>query len=176
MVKDICDTCRVCRLWTRPGPKSMTVSRLSTAFNEMVQWDILFIGEVMVAHLIDEATRWSVLHILDQKTAIAIITGITDRWISPHGPMQILIADIEGGLHGEHANQWMDRWGIQMKAKEEGAHAQMVERHHDLVRKIIHRVRSQLDEEGIEMPLNIIVAECALVKNLLISVAGFSPY
>ena len=86
MVKDICDTCRVCRLWTRPGPKSMTVSRLSTAFNEMVQWDILFIGEVMVAHLIDEATRWSVLHILDQKTAIAIITGITDGWIRPHGP------------------------------------------------------------------------------------------
>ena len=142
----------------------------------MVQWDILYIGDQMVAHLIDEATRWTVLHILDRRLAIVIITGITNGWIRPHGPMKLLIADIEGGLHGEEASQWLDRWGIQMKAKEEGSHAQLVERHHDLARKIIHRVRCQLDEEGIAMPLEIVIAECALIKNLLITVAGYSPY
>ncbi|CAK0800860.1 unnamed protein product [Prorocentrum cordatum] len=176
LVKEICDTCRVCRLWTRPGPKSMTISRLATGFNEMVQWDILYIGEQMVAHMIDEATRWTVLHILDRKTAIMIIAGITQGWLRPHGPMKLLIADIEGGLHGEEAYQWLDRWGIEMKAKEEGSHAQLVERHHDLVRKIIHRVQAQLAEEGIVMPLEIVIMECALIKNLLITVAGYSPY
>ncbi|CAK0852886.1 unnamed protein product, partial [Prorocentrum cordatum] len=176
LVKEICDTCRVCRLWARPGPKSMTVSRLATGFNEMVQWDILYIGEQMVAHMIDEATRWTVLHILDRKTAIMIIAGITQGWLRPHGPMKLLIADIEGGLHGEEAYQWLDRWGIEMKAKEEGSHAQLVERHHDLVRKIIHRVQAQLAEEGIVMPLEIVIMECALIKNLLITVAGYSPY
>ena len=142
----------------------------------MVQWDILFIGDVMVAHLIDEATRWSVMHILERKTALMIIAGITTGWLRPHGPMKLLVADIEGGLHGEEANQWLDRWGIEMKAKEEGSHAQLVERHHDLARKIIHRVRGQLEEEGIVMPMEIVIAECALIKNLLITVAGFSPY
>ena len=118
LVKEVCDTCRVCRIWTRPGPKSLTISRLATGFNEMVQWDILFIGDQMIAHLIDEATRWTVLTVLDRKTAIMIIAGITSGWIRPHGPMKLLVADIEGGLHGEEAYQWLDRWGIQMKAKE----------------------------------------------------------
>ena len=86
--------------------------------------------------------------------------------------MKLLIAHIEGGLHGEEANQWLDRWGIEMKAKEEGSHAQLVERHHNLARKIIHRVRGQLDDEGIAMPLEIVVSECALIKNILITVAG----
>ncbi|CAK0897272.1 unnamed protein product [Prorocentrum cordatum] len=176
LVKEICDTCRVCRMWTRPGPKSMTVSRLATGFNEMVQWDILYIGDQMVAHMIDEATRWTVLNILDRKAAITIIAGITNGWIRPRGPMKLLIADVEGGLHGEEAYQWLDRWDIEIKAKEEGSHAQLVERHHDLARKIIHRVRSQLEQEGIAMPLEIVIAECALIKNLLITVAGFSPY
>ncbi|CAK0801133.1 unnamed protein product, partial [Prorocentrum cordatum] len=176
LVKEICDTCRVCRLWARPGPKSMTISRLATGFNEMVQWDILYIGEQMVARMIDEATRWTVLYILERKTTIMIIAGITQGWLRLHGPMKLLIADIEGGLHGEEACQWLDRWGIEMKAKEEGSHAQLVERHHDLVRKIIHRVQAQLAEEGIVMPLEIVIMECALIKNLLITVAGYSPY
>eukprot|EP00959_Pyramimonas_sp_CCMP1952_P161891 3384939-Pyramimonas_sp.AAC.1 len=74
----------------------MTISRLATGFNEMVQWDILYIGEQMVAHMIDEATRWTVLYILERKTAIMIIAGITQGWLRPHGPMKLLIADIEG--------------------------------------------------------------------------------
>jgi len=48
MVKQIVDTCRVCRMWTRPGPRSMTTTRLATGFLEIVQWDILFVDEIMV--------------------------------------------------------------------------------------------------------------------------------
>ncbi|CAK0838336.1 unnamed protein product [Prorocentrum cordatum] len=156
-------------------PKSMALSRLATGFTVMVQWGTLYIGEPMVAHMI-EATRWTVLYILDRKTAIMIIAGITGGWIRPHGPMKLLISDIEGGLHGEEAPQWLDRWGIEMKAKDEGSHAQLVKRHHDLTRKFIHRARGQLAEEGIVMPLEIVIAECALIKNLLITVVVFSPY
>eukprot|EP00959_Pyramimonas_sp_CCMP1952_P457937 9475783-Pyramimonas_sp.AAC.1 len=80
----------------------MALSRLATGFTVMVQWGTLYIGEPMVAHMI-EATRWTVLYILDRKTAIMIIAGITGGWIRPHGPMKLLISDIEGGLHGEEA-------------------------------------------------------------------------
>ena len=37
-VNGIVDSCRVCRMWTRPGPRSMTITRLATGMNQMVQW------------------------------------------------------------------------------------------------------------------------------------------
>ena len=56
-VKEIVDTCRICRLWWRPTPKSMTNVRLAKAFNHIVQWDILFHRRIMISHCIDEAIR-----------------------------------------------------------------------------------------------------------------------
>jgi len=90
--------------------------------------------------------------------------------------MAVLVTDQERGLASEEAAQWLDRWGIQLKTKEPGAHAQIVERHHELLRKLVQRVKAQLREEGITMPIEIVVAECFIIKNLLLSVGGGSPY
>ena len=60
LCKEIVETCRSCRMWARPGPRSITTSlRLAQAFNEIVQWDILFHRDIMISHLIDEAIRWT---------------------------------------------------------------------------------------------------------------------
>ena len=40
LVKEIVDTCRICRMWARPLPKFLTTVRLATDFNQVVQWDI----------------------------------------------------------------------------------------------------------------------------------------
>ena len=42
LIKDVVDTCRICRCWTKPTPKSLAPTRLSTELNHAVQWDILF--------------------------------------------------------------------------------------------------------------------------------------
>ena len=93
----------------------MTTTRLATGFLNIVQWDILFVDEIMVSHCIDEATRWSAGGILEQKSAVKIIEAITEHWIRPYGPMKLLITDQEDGLTGEEAAQWLDRWSIQIK-------------------------------------------------------------
>ena len=67
MVKEIVNPCRVCRMWTRPRPKSMTITRLATGFNEAVQWDILFFEGDMISDWIGEAIRWSAGSILARK-------------------------------------------------------------------------------------------------------------
>eukprot|EP00959_Pyramimonas_sp_CCMP1952_P052880 1105928-Pyramimonas_sp.AAC.1 len=59
MAHDIVDTCRACRMWQRPAPKNMPTMRLSLTFNEYVQVDLLFVGELIVVHLIDECLRFS---------------------------------------------------------------------------------------------------------------------
>ena len=165
-------------MWARPSPKSITATLwLASAFNEVVQWDILFHRTLMISHLLDEAIRFCAASSLADKTAASIIAAITVDWLRPLGPMRVLVADQEGGLMSDEAAQWMDRWQIQLRSKEPGAHAQMVERHHDILRRLLLRVESQLTEEGIgNVPLEMIVAECCLAKNLLISIGGYSPY
>ena len=66
LVKEIVDTCKICRMWTRPGPKSMTSTRLVTSSNNVVQWGILFHRRPMISHIMDECIRFaagSIFHV-----------------------------------------------------------------------------------------------------------------
>ena len=63
-----------------------------------------------------------------------------------------------------------------MKTKAPGEHAQMVERHHELLRRLLLKVEAQLHEEGVRVPFEVIVAECFLAKNVMVTVAGQTPY
>ena len=93
MVKEIVDSCRICRLWWRPTPKSMTHVRLAESFNRVIQWDILFHKRVMISHCIDEAIRWSAGSILPDKTSESLIRAITNDWIRQHDAPELIIAD-----------------------------------------------------------------------------------
>ena len=153
----------------------MTTTRLATGHNEILEWDILFTGKMMVSHCIDEATRWPG-GMLESKAVEESIKAITMFWIWPHEPMQLLVTNQESGSTGESATQCLDRWSIQLKTKETGAHVQLVERHYDLLRKLVPKVRAQFAEERAEISLEMIVAERLIIKNFMISAGGFSPY
>ena len=175
LVKDIVDTCRICRVWQRPQPKSMTTTRMARDFNDIVQWDILFVRRYLISHLLDEAIRWTAAVTMPDKFATSIIEAIATTWIRPYGPMRVLIADGESGLASEETAQWLDRVNVELKTKAPGEHATMVERHHELLRRIILRTEAQVKEEGITVPFSVIIAECVLAKNTLTAVAGQTP-
>ena len=86
LIKDTVDTCRICRAWQRPTPKSMTSVRMARDFNHLVQWDILFHRRIMISHLLDEAIRLSVGSILADKTPASIISSVANNWIRQIGP------------------------------------------------------------------------------------------
>ena len=69
LAQSVVDTCRVCRLWQRPGDKAIASSRLSLEFNASVQCDLLFWGEVVVLHMCDECTRFSMAQRVSGKKA-----------------------------------------------------------------------------------------------------------
>ena len=79
----------------------MTIMRLATGMNEMVQWDILFVDDFLISHLVDEATRWCAGSVLPDKDATSIIKRITSDWFRPLGPMMLLVTDQEPALMGE---------------------------------------------------------------------------
>ena len=102
--------------------------------------------------------------------------SVTTDWHRPFFAVRVLIADGESGFTTEEVSQWFDRWQIQLKTKAPDEHAQMVERHHELLRRLILKVETQLDQEGASVPLDVIVAECFLAKNIMVAVAGQTPY
>ena len=106
----------------------------------------------------------------------SILEAIATMSIRHHGPMRILIADGESGLASEEVAQWLDRLSVELKTKAPGEHAQMVERHHELLRRILVRLEAQLAAEGISVPLSVIVSEAVLAKNTLTTVARHTPY
>ena len=72
--------------------------------------------------------------------------------------------------------QFLDRCGTQLKLKAPGEHAQMVERHHELLRQTLHKLEEQLKEEGIAVPFSVVVNEAILAKNAFTTVGGHTPY
>ncbi len=152
-------------MWKRPTPKSITNTRLAGKFNEAVQWDIFFYKKSMISHLLDEAIRWSTASLLTSKDAPSLIMAISQDWVRPFGGPRVLIADGEKGLCSEQVAQFLDRCNTQLKSKAPGEHAQMVERHHELLRQTLHKLEEQLKEEGIAVPFSVVVHEAVLAKN-----------
>ena len=52
----------------------------------------------------------------------------------------------------------------------------MVERHHEVLRRLLLRVESQLAQETIAFPFKAPLSECVLAKNVMTTVAGQTPY
>ncbi len=65
---------------------------------------------------------------------------------------------------------------MQLRPKAPGEHAQVVERHQAILRSLFAKVEAQLAAEGMNVPFAVVVAECTLAKNVLTTVAGFTPY
>ena len=86
LIKGVIDTCKVCRLWQRPGRSAVTSSRLSTEFNSVLQVDLLFVGAIIICHICDEATRWSGGSIVKGKGAEHLIPCIINGWFRIWGP------------------------------------------------------------------------------------------
>eukprot|EP00974_Lingulodinium_polyedra_P128357 11205749-Lingulodinium_polyedra.AAC.1 len=53
LVPQIVETCRVCRMWSKPGPKAIAAATLSVRFDERVQSDLLL--RYRVFNVLDEA-------------------------------------------------------------------------------------------------------------------------
>ena len=113
MTHDIVGTCKARRQCQRPAPKNMPILRLSLTFNECVQVDLLFVGELIIVHLIDDCLRFSCGGITVSKEPARVLKVSNWYWVSSlHGPPQHLIADQEGALESDEARIYCDQHQI----------------------------------------------------------------
>lgn len=175
-IPGIIDTCKACRSWKRPAPKAVASSRLTTQFNDVLQCDLLFTSNGIVIHVIDEAVRFTMTGILENRSTYSILDWLTQSWIRIFGAPRVILSDQEGGLCSEEASIWAERHNVQLKFRPKNSHATTVERHHQILRDQINKIRSQVAEEKLDIPFAHIVAEATFAKNTLTLIGGYSPY
>ena len=176
LIASICDTCAVCRMWARPGHRSMVTTRFAEKFNESVEMDLLFVESHIILHLIDTHIRWTSTTLLEDRNASTIIKAITRSWLRLYGPMTALVSDQEGGLTGDQAAIWAERWKLNLLLKAKNQHANIAERHHDILRVLIHKMLAQAKAENLLVEFEDVLAEATFVKNAMLQIGGTTPY
>ena len=176
LIQGVIDTCKVCRLWQKTGRSAITSSRLSLDFNQNVQADLLFIGNLIILHMICEATRWSMTAILQGKKTTDILPAIINQWFRIWGPPETITADHEGALCSEEASIAFERWGVSFKPKPVGSHAYIVERHHELLRSQYLHIQAQCTAEQLQVTDEEVLSEATFAKNCMLQIRGKSPY
>ena len=175
-IKSVVDTCRICRAWKRPSAKSTAHLTQALGFNERAQLDLLFIEGHTILHIVDECTKFSMAEIILNREPTEVLSAIKRAWIRPFGIPKLFISDGEGALGSEEASIWAERLGTSFKMLPRGAHATVVERHHETLRQLIHRISSQLRTEGLTVPMSDVISEAILAKNSLLVINGYTPY
>ena len=103
LIKGICDSCRECRAWDKPGNTAMPSVSLPGRFNEEVECDLFFYKqEHIVFHIIDRCIRWAAGTEIPDKTMHTVLDAYHTTWMQ-HGPAKILYSDGEGALNNDTA-------------------------------------------------------------------------
>ena len=113
-VSDLLSQCSICRDWRKPGPNAITSVRITTKFNEEVQFDFLFYtslieptrGLMPICHLIDTCIRWSATAVSRSKEETDLLNCISTIWIAIFGPPEVLTSDLESAMKGQAAMDW----------------------------------------------------------------------
>ena len=178
MIPEICQTCRVCREWAKPGPSRASNLEFPDRFNQQVECDLMLVGKHIIFHMIDRCTRWHAAKVIQDKTSPTLSQAIDTVWCTIHGPPNELIVDGESGI--VECSQTLDflaRKGIKLHERGKSQHARFIERRGALLRDTIHKIQSQVREEGLtHISFDNILAEAVFCGNAMLSINGSSPY
>ena len=180
LIPSINDTCRVCQHWAKPSTETKTSSRMIIGFNIEVEGDVMFVRHKGVQNailvLVDRGVRWSATGILTSRQTTELLTGIDRIWTSIFGPMQVLIFDGETGLDDDESTAYFQLRGITKRTSAPKQHTRIADRKIAVLRDTIHKLSTQLAEEGMAVPFERILHEATFALNALTSVNGCSPY
>jgi len=122
LIVGICDTCNVCRMWSKPGPSNVCSVDIPDTFNAQVELDLLFVHKHVIFHLLCRCTRWHAGQVIPNKEEATLTAALDACWVGLHGPMKELIIDGESGITAsELSNTYLRRKGIKLCPPRKGS-------------------------------------------------------
>ncbi|CAJ1446370.1 unnamed protein product [Effrenium voratum] len=156
--------------------QAATSSKLPEAMNMIAQCDLLFYKDYVLFHMVDMTTRWTAAEVIPNRTADSILAAMDNCWIRFFGPPQTLMSDQEGALATDYAAEQMSRRGINLQLVAKEQHCGVVERHNELLRRQLHLIDTQAQNEGLPIGINTLIGEAIYAKNILFTVGNTTPH
>ena len=177
IIEEIVNTCSICRMWVRPGPRSIASTSLATKFNESVQYDLLFHKRFIILHMLDACIRWSAAMTIPSKHAEVILESMDKLWFRVFGSPQELVGDRESGVAiPEESARFLECRRIKLTLRAANQHAHLIERHNDILRHQILKCDEQATADGLRVSFEQILSESVHAKNVLFVCGGYTPY
>ena len=76
LIPEVCQTCKVCRTWAKPGPSNACSVSLPDAFNQQVECDLLFVCKRVIFHLTDRCARWHESALIPNKESETLVNAL----------------------------------------------------------------------------------------------------
>ena len=177
-------SCRICRKFARAGRRPQYKGAdLAQHFNETVQIDLFKFDNEWYLLTIDEATRYKIATKTEGRDLDSILDAMMRSWIRYFGPMKVLISDQETSLMTVGAGTELQRLGIQRRpggttSKKQGQKhtaTGLVEKHADMIKLTMHKLRAEAERWGIEVQGEELAAEASMAANTTHNVGGYAP-
>ena len=154
LVPEITDTCRVCRHWSRPAPDAKPTNRMVIGFNIEIEGDLMFVRHKGVQNillvLVCRGVRWTSACCVSDKQTQSLLIAIDSMWIAVFP--QVRLFDGETGLDDDESTTFFQLRGITKRTAAPKQHTRIVDRKIAVLRDTLHKLGSQLDEEGLDVP------------------------
>ena len=103
--------------------------------------------------MVDRCTRWQATTEVPKTEENILLQSMKRIWIGIFGPPDEILCDGEGGISISGSTRArLNRHGIKFYTRAKDQHARYAERRGALLRDAIHKIYSQLNEEGIALP------------------------
>ena len=92
----------------------MASTSVTSRFNDGVQFDLLFLEDGVVAHILDLCIRWVQGAFVESREPHHVLAALTHLWNRQYGAPQFIVSDQEGAFLSDEGGIWADRRGIQL--------------------------------------------------------------
>ena len=176
MIKEVCDTCRECRAWQRPGNSTLPSVSLPGKFCEEGELDLMFYKRHIIFHILDRCIRLAAGQEIPDKERDTLIDAYYYCWLAHHYPFQTLYSDGEGGLNNDAAKKAFANKGTVLKIRAPGQHATSIESRNGILRATLHIMEEELKRHNIPVVFKRLLAEAMFATNAFTFYNGMSPY
>ena len=184
LVPEVVASCSVCRRFAKLHSKPKVRVDQPSTFNEEVQVDYFRLWDTWFMIIVDVATRYKTIVKVSGRDLPTALQTLLQHWLRYFGPMRTLVSDQETCLMSHEAAAEMERLNITRspagttRGGAQGQHTTtgVVEKHTDLAKLCMMKLRAEAERQGLDNDLADIAAEASFAQNATLNIGGYSPH